>query len=108
METFDLEALDKLLYNLAPTIRYMADQAHWEPAEFTSDEMFRAVLHLQKMGAFEVYKGTLKIPGAGDRFFEYYQDILVHKIGVETMDQILYTLGQCIRFLATDAAMVNM
>jgi len=108
LEKLDLEKLDVVLYHLAPTLCYMTDEEHWEPAEFTSDDMFKAVRNLQRMGAFDVIKANLQLPGSGDRFFESAQAILVEKLGVETLDNILYTLGQCIKFLATDAAMVNM
>lgn len=107
LENIDLEQLDAVLDHLAPTIHYMADEAHWAPAEFTAEDMFRAVRNLQRMGAFEVVGAGPKLPGSGDRFFEYYQAILVEKFGVDTLDELLYTLGQCIKFLATDAAMVN-
>lgn len=107
LEEINLERLDEVLEHLAPTFQYMADKAHWEPSEFTSDEMFRAVRNLQRMGVFEVINTKLKLPGSGDRFFEYYQVILVEKLGVETLDSLLHALGQCIKFLATDAAMVN-
>lgn len=107
LKEFDLEKLDEVLYHLAPVIRYMADGAHWEPVDFTSDDMFRAVRNLQKMGIFDVLKRPTRLPGSGDRYFEYYQAILVEKIGVETLDRFLHMLGQCIKFLATDASMVN-
>ena len=107
LEKTDFENLDRTLFYLAPTIRYMADANHWEPSEFTAEEMFQAVKHLQDMGAFDVIAVKLQIPGGGDRFFEYYQDILVHKIGVETLDQTLYRLGRCIKFLASDEALEN-
>ncbi len=107
LEEVDLEKLDEVLYNLAPAIEYMANEAHWEPAEFTAEEMFRAVRNLQRMGVFEVWRTKTGLPGSGDRYFEHYQAILVEKIGVETLDSLLYTLGQCIRFLASEAAMVN-
>lgn len=107
LETYDLEQLDNVLYNLAPTIRYMSEEAHWEPQEFAGEEMFQAVKNLQKMGVFELCRNKTKLPGAGDRYFEYYQDILVNKIGVEALDHILHIMGQCIRFLSTDAALEN-
>lgn len=107
LNKLDLEKLDEVLYNLAPTIHFMADGSRWEPAEFTAEEMFRAVRNLQRMGVFEVSKTHWELPGSGDRYFEYYQEILVNKIGTETLDKLLHTLGQCIKFLATDAAMVN-
>lgn len=108
LDKYDIDQLDLVLYNLAPTITFMADQRHWEPADFTAEEFFQAVKNLQTMGVFEVKRERgLELPGAGDRFFEYYQDVLVHKIGVDTLDQILYTFGQCIRYLATDAALEN-
>ncbi|MCC8150459.1 MAG: hypothetical protein LIO96_03115 [Lachnospiraceae bacterium] len=107
LDTFDLKALDQTLCYLAPTFRFLADPAHWEPGEFTSDDMFAAVLHLQKMGVFRVMKTKPQIPGEGDRFFEYYQRILVEKVGVETMDRLLAILAQCIRFLASEEAMEN-
>ena len=103
----DLEKLDEVLYYLAPTLHFMADAAHWEPKEFTSTQVFWAMKNLQTMGAFEVYKEPLKVPGEGDRFFAYYQRILVEKIGVENMDKLLFILGQCIGFLASDEAMEN-
>lgn len=104
----DLEKLDKCLYYLAPTLHFMAEPKHWEPQEFTSDEVFKAVKNLQTMGVFEIPKEKLKVPGAGDRFFEYYQRILVEKIGPENLDRVLFILGQCIHFLASDEAMENM
>ena len=107
MERVDFEKLDRFLEQLTPAIRFMADPKHWEPAEFTAEEMFLAVKNLQDMGAFEVRRTELSLPGGGDRFFEYYQDILVHQIGVEKLDRILYQLGQCIRFLASDEARTN-
>ncbi len=107
LERFDLEALDETLYYLAPTIRFMADRSHWEPEEFTSDDLFTAILHLQKMGAFRVMKVEVDIPGPGDRFFEYIQRILLDRIGVENMERLLTVLGQCIRFLASEEAMEN-
>ncbi len=108
LDTYDLEQVDELLYRLAPTIQFMADEKHWEPAEFSAEQMFDAVLHLQQLGFFEVVKPKFELPGSGDRFFEYYQDILVNKVGVEKLEQILHILGQGICFLATDAAMMNM
>ena len=108
LESYDMAAFDQMLYNLAPTIHYMADPVHWEPADFTAEEMFRAVRALQKMGVLDVFLKKWEIPGPGDRLFEYYQEILVHKIGVETLEKVLHTLGQCIKFLATDAALENM
>lgn len=108
LDTYELEAFDKMLYNLAPTFAFMADPKHWEPADFTAEEMFRTIRNLQKMGVLDVFLKKWEIPGAGDRVFEYYQEILVHKIGVETLEKVLHTMGQCIRFLATDAALVNM
>ena len=107
MENVDFEKLDQTLNLLAPTIHYMADPKHWEPEEFTAEEMFQAVKNLQEMGVFEFYEHKPALPGGGDRFFEYYQDILIHRIGAEKMDRILYQMGQCIRFLASDAALVN-
>ncbi|MBQ9023066.1 MAG: hypothetical protein IJ108_04025 [Eubacterium sp.] len=108
LDKYDIDQLDLVLYNLAPAIAFMAEQEHWEPAEFTAEEFFQAVKNLQTMGVFEVKREkTLKLPGSGDKFFEYYQDILVHKIGVDVLDQILYTMGQCIGYLATDAALEN-
>lgn len=103
----DLEQLDQSLYYLAPTLHFMANPAHWEAQEFTSSEMFLAVKNLQTMGVFEIPKEKLKVPGAGDRFFEYYQRILVDRIGVETLDRLLYRLGQCIQFLASEEALEN-
>ncbi|MCC8152627.1 MAG: hypothetical protein LIO96_14620 [Lachnospiraceae bacterium] len=108
LETINLEKLDQAFYYLAPTIAYMADPKHWIPEEFTSDEMFLAVLHMQQMGLSDVIRMRSSVPGAGDRFFEHYQDILVNQIGVEKMDRLLHVFGQCIRFLATDAALENM
>lgn len=109
LDKLDIDILDQVLYNMAPVIHYMADPAKWEPAEFTAEEMFQAVKNLQIMGLFEVKKEkTLALPGSGDRFFEYYQDILVHKIGVDTLDRILFILGQCICYLASDDALQNM
>lgn len=108
LEKVNLGNLDQTLCRMAPTIRYMADTCHWEPAEFTAEEMFQAIKHLQDMGVFDILAIRLQIPGGGDRFFEYYQDILVHRIGVETLDKILYRLGQCIRFLASEEALENM
>ncbi len=107
LESVDLEALDQVLFCLAPTIRYMADEEHWEPAEFSSDDLFWAFLHLQKMGVFQVVKLTVDIPGEGDRFFEHVQRILLDRIGVENMERLLTVLGQCICFLASEEAMVN-
>ncbi len=108
LDDYDMARLDLVLYNLAPAIEFMADPNHWKPADFTAEEMFQAVKNLQLMGAFEVKReSSFTLPGAGDRFFEYYQDILVHKIGAETLDRILYTLGQGISFLATDQALEN-
>ena len=108
LDKYDIDQLDLVLYNLAPTITFMADQTHWKPADFTAEEFFQAVKNLQTMGVFEIKREKgLPLPGAGDRFFEYYQDILVRKIGVDTLDQILYTLGQCIGYLATDDALEN-
>ena len=107
LEKVDLEKLNYLLFNLAPTIHYMTDASRWKPAEFTAEELFEALRHLQQMGAFEVVQEKMKIPGSGDRFFEYYQEILINKIGTETMDKLLHILGQGIQFLATEAAMVN-
>ncbi|MCC8122386.1 MAG: hypothetical protein LIO58_02475 [Oscillospiraceae bacterium] len=107
LENVNLEQLDTVLNHLAPVIHYMADETHWEPVEFTGEDMFRAVRNLQRMGAFEIINTRLEPPGSGDRFFEHYQTILVEKLGVKTLDELLYTLGQCIKFLATDAAMVN-
>lgn len=104
----DLEQLDESLYYLAPTLHFMADPAHWAEQEFTSSEMFWAMKHLQEMGVFDIPKEKMKVPGAGDRFFEYYQRILVEKIGVETIDGLLYRLGQCIQFLASEEAMENL
>ena len=85
----------------------MADPKHWEPEEFKAEQIFRAVKNLQTMGIFEISKEKLKIPGLGDRFFEHYQEILVRRIGPETIDRALHILGQCIKFLATDDSMVN-
>lgn len=107
LEAIDLEKLDAALYNLAPAIRYMADEAHWEPAEFTSDEMFKAVRNLQRAGVFEISKAKPGWPGAGDRYFEHIQGVLVEKIGAERLDTALHILGQCIKFLASEASMVN-
>ena len=108
LDGLDLEKFDQVLYYLAPTFEFMADEEHWKPADFTAEEMFQAVKNLQLMGAFEVKKEkTLKLPGAGDRFFEYYQDLLVHKIGIEKLDWLLHTLGQGISYLATEEAMEN-
>jgi len=108
LENVDLEKLDEVLHNLAPAIRYMADETHWEPADFTSDDMFRAVRNMQKMGVFNVLKMKTRVPGPGDRYFEYYQAILVEKIGVENLDRYLHILGQCIKFLASEASLVNL
>lgn len=107
LEKLDLDKLDEVLHYLAPTIRYMADEERWTPEEFTSDDVFRAVRNLQRMGVFEIAKAGLRLPGSGDRFFEYYQAVLTEKIGTERLNSLLHTLGQCIKFLATDAAMVN-
>lgn len=107
LDYVDLEKLDKTLFFLAPTIQFLGEQRHWEPADFTSSDMFLAVKHLQEMGVFEILKIRMKIPGHGDRFFEHYQDILVKRFGVEAMDRALYVLGQCICFLATEEAMEN-
>ncbi|MBQ9031422.1 MAG: hypothetical protein IJ106_08230 [Parasporobacterium sp.] len=107
LKGYDLEKLDLALYHLAPTLHFMADPKHWEPQEFTSSQMFWAVKNLQAMGVFDISNNTLQVPGAGDRFFEYYQKILVEKIGTENLDRLLYTLGQCIAFLASEEAMIN-
>lgn len=107
LEQYNLEQLDKSLYNLAPVWHFMADPGHWEPQEFTASEFFQAIKNLQTMGVFDITDLSLKIPGDGDRFFEYYQRILVDRIGTENLDRILFTLGQCIRFLATEEAMEN-
>ena len=107
LEKLDLKQLDESLYYLAPTLHFLADPAHWNPAEFTYSELFLAVKHLQEMGIFDIPKEKMKIPGAGDRFFEYYQRILVEKVGAETLDQVLFTLGQCIKYLASEEAMEN-
>lgn len=107
VDKLDLKQLDRSLYYLAPTLHFMADPAHWKESEFTSSDLFLAVKHLQTMGVFDISKEQLKVPGAGDRFFDYYQRVLVEKIGTETMDKLLYTLGQCIRFLASEEAMEN-
>lgn len=108
IEKIDLDKLDKCFFYLAPTLHFMANPKHWEPKEFTSNDFFTAVKNLQTMGVFEISKEKLKIPGAGDRFFEYYQRILVEKIGPENLDKLLFILGQCICFLASDEAMENM
>lgn len=108
LENYDLEAVDQMLENMAPTISYMADSARWEPEDFTAEEMFRAVRNLQKLGVLDIFLKKWEIPGPGDRLFEHYQEILVHKIGVDTLEKVLHTMGQCIRFLATDAALVNL
>lgn len=107
LEEFDLEKLDNALFHLAPTIHFMADTAHWEPSDFTGEDMFRAVRNLQRMGVFDVVKTKTKLPGGGDRYFEHYQKILVEKIGLETLDSLLHTLGQCIKFLASEEALKN-
>ena len=107
MENVDFEKLDRALDLLTPTIRFMANPKHWKPEEFTAEEMFQAMKNLQEMGVFELYKHKPALPGSGDRFFESCQDILVRQIGVEKLDRILYQMGQCIRFLASDAALVN-
>lgn len=107
LEYVDLEKLDEVLYNLAPVIHYMADGEHWIPAEFTSDQMFLAVRHLDQMGVFEVLRLRPGLPGEGDRYFEHCQAFLVDRLGVDTLDRLLHVLGQCIGFLASDAAMVN-
>lgn len=107
LEYVDLERLDEVLYSLAPVFRYMADEQHWEPAAFTSGELFRAVRNLQEMEALAVWRGCLPLPGSGDRYFEHYQAILVERIGTAALDRLLHTLGQCIKFLAADAAMVQ-
>lgn len=104
----DLGQLDTALFHLAPVFRFLADRDHWEPQEFTAEEMFQAMKNLQTMGCFAIRtEESLRLPGKGDKFFEYYQDILVHKIGVDVLDRLLYTLGQCIRFLSTDEALEN-
>lgn len=108
LENADLCKLDTTLHKFAPVIRYMADEAHWTPADFTGDAMFKAVRNLWRFGFFEVLKTQIGLPGGGDRYFEHCQAILVEKIGVARLDEVLHTLGQCIAFLATEAAMVNM
>ncbi len=107
LDMVDLEKLDQALFYLAPAIHFMSEKEHWESADFTSTEMFLAVKHLQEMGVFEISKKKLQIPGAGDRFFEFYQRVFIEKIGVEKMEHLLHTLGQCICFLASEEAMVN-
>jgi hypothetical protein len=106
-EKVNLEKLDEVLYNCAPVIRHMADESHWTPADFTGDDMFKAVRNLQKMGCFDAIKIKTRLPGDGKRYFEHYQEILTEKIGVETLDRLLHTLGQCIKFLASEESMVN-
>lgn len=108
LDGLSLEQLDKSLYYLAPAFEFLADPAHWTPAEFTAEEIFQAVKNLQTMGVFEIRKGNgLHLPGPGDRFFEYYQEKLVHEIGLENLDRLLYVMGQGIRFLASEEAMEN-
>lgn len=107
LEETDLEKLDEVLYNCEPVIRYMADEVQWKPADFTSDDMFKAIRNLQRIGIFDVLKAKTSLPGSGDRYFEHYQSILLEKVGAETLDYALHTLGQCIKFLSSEAAMVN-
>ncbi len=108
LEHIDLEKLDSVLYNCAPAIRFLADESHWAPESFTAEEMFEAVRNLQKAGVFDLACVKLSLPGEGDRFFEYYQAVLVKKFGVETLDWLLGVFGQCIKFMASDAFTVNM
>lgn len=107
LERVDLAQLDQVLYNCAPAIRFMAEEQHWEPEDFTAEEVFGAVRNLQRAGLFELAAPSLTLPGSGDRFFEHCQRILVDKLGVDRVELLLHTLGQCIRFIASDAFAVN-
>lgn len=108
LEHVNLEKLDTVLYNCAPAIQFMADEQHWVPEDFTAEEVFEAVRNLQRTGAFELTDLKMSLPGGGDRFFEYYQKVLVEKVGMETMDWLLHVFGQFIKFLASDAFTVNL
>lgn len=108
LDQVDLEQLDQVLYNCAPAIRFMAEEQHWEAEDFTAEDMFGAVRNLQRAGLFRLIAPSMALPGGGDRFFEHCQRILVDKLGVDTMERLLHTLGQCIKFIASDAFTVNM
>ena len=63
--------------------------------------------HLQEMGVFEISKKKLQIPGAGDRFFEFYQRVFIEKIGVGEDGASAAYIGTVYLFSASEEAMVN-